>query len=285
MCACACTALAAPAASLPPVTVPGAGARVLVVAPHPDDESICCAGFIQQALARGAAVGIVWITAGDGFELDALLVEHSVSPGSGTMLRLGHRRLEEGRAAADMLGVPRAAQFILGYPDRGIGALLGSFHDHPYRSRYTASRSVRYAEAVSPGAEYTGANLEHDFGEVLSRFEPTLVLAPAMQDLHPDHRASGELARRALEQLGQGGTLRYWIVHARHWPRPLGLHPELPLAPPPAAAGLDWETLPLSTAERTLKLAAIQAHRSQMEVMAPLMEAFVRANELLARAR
>ncbi len=293
----ACGALAAPGmppnagpapaavASLPIVPAPGAGARVLVVAPHPDDESLCCAGLIQQALARGAAVGIVWITAGDGFELDALLVERTVSPGSGTMLRLGRRRLQEGRAAADTLGVPPAAQFVLGYPDRAIDELLGPYHDRAYRSPYTASRSVEYAEAVSPGAAYTGANLERDFGEVLSRFEPTLVLAPAPQDLHPDHRACGELARRALASRGQGEALRYWIVHARHWPRPLGLHPDLPLAPPAAAAQLDWEALPLNAPERSRKLAAIRAHRSQMEVMAPLMDAFVRANELLAGAR
>jgi LmbE family N-acetylglucosaminyl deacetylase len=261
---------------------PGAPERLLIVAPHPDDESLCCAGLIQQALAHGAEVGIVWVTAGDGFELDALLVAHTVSPGSGTMLQLGRQRLQEAHAAADALGVPRSKQYILGYPDRAIGALLDSYHERTFRSKYTASRNVRYADAVSPGAAYTGANLERDFEHVIADFRPSQVLVAAPQDLHPDHRASAEFAQRILERRGELGELRYWIVHAWQWPRPLGLEPELPLLPPRAAAALEWQSLPLSAAERARKLAAIRDHGSQMAVMAPLMEAFVRSNEIFA---
>jgi LmbE family N-acetylglucosaminyl deacetylase len=269
-------------APLPRMPVPGDHDRLLVIAPHPDDESLCCAGLLQEAIAHGAAVGIVWITAGDGFELDALLVAHTMSPGSGTMQRLGKQRLREAHAAADELGVPRASQYVLGYPDRGVQEILGPYHDRTYRSRYTASTSVRYADAVSPDAPYNGADLERDFEHVIVDFRPTLVLAPAPQDLHPDHRASGELARRVLGRRGELGELRYWIIHARGWPRPLGLQQDLPLAPPDAAAQLDWESLPLSPEERARKLAALGEHRSQMEVMAPLMRAFVRSNEIFA---
>ena len=268
---------------LPRMPLPDARDRLLVVAPHPDDESLCCAGLLQEAVAHGAAVGIVWITAGDGFELDALVVAHTLSPGSGTMQRLGKQRLREAHAAAAGLGVPGASQYVLGYPDRGVEEILGPYHDRTYRSPYTASTTVRYADAVSPDALYNGANLERDFEHVIADFRPTLVLAPAPQDLHPDHRASGELARRVLGRRGALGQLRYWIVHARSWPLPLGLHQELPLEPPAAAIALDWESLPLSTEERARKLAALSEHRSQMEVMAPLMRAFVRSNEIFAR--
>ena len=265
--------------------LPGAHDRVLVIAPHPDDESLCCAGLLQAAIAQGAAVGIVWITAGDGFELDALVVGHTISPGSGTMQRLGKQRLREAHAAADELGVPRTSQYVLGYPDRGLEELLGPYHDRTYRSRYTASTTVRYAEAVSPDAIYNGADLERDFGQVLAAFRPTLVLAPAAQDLHPDHRAAGELARRVLGRQGELGELRYWIVHARSWPRPLGLHQELPLAPPDSVAELEWQSLSLNPQERARKLAAINDHRSQMAVMALRMQAFVRSNEIFALPR
>src|SRR5690606_16065184 len=37
-----------------------AGARILVVAPHPDDESLCCGGLIATARRAGAEVSIVW---------------------------------------------------------------------------------------------------------------------------------------------------------------------------------------------------------------------------------
>jgi LmbE family N-acetylglucosaminyl deacetylase len=253
-----------------------------VVAPHPDDESLCCAGLIQQARSAGASVGIVWITAGDGFELDALVVERTLSPGSSAMHRLGQLRLREAHAAADALGVPRAAQYVLGYPDRGLEALIGPYHDRAYRSKYTASTTVRYAGAVSPGASYTGANLERDLEHVLTQFRPTLVFAAAPQDLHPDHRASGALVHALLERRGALGSLRYWIIHARGWPRPYGLEPELPLEPPAAAAALEWQSLPLNAGERAGKLAALREHASQMQLMSPLMQAFVRANGLFA---
>jgi LmbE family N-acetylglucosaminyl deacetylase len=273
---------AAAASSLPPMPALDAHARVLVVAPHPDDESLCCAGLIQQALQRGASVGIVWITAGDSFELDAMVVEHSVWPGGQTMRRLGAQRLAEAHAAADALGVPRAAQFLLGYPDRGLVALAGEYYSRPYRSKYTEVSAVPYAGALSPGASYTGANLERDLAQVIAQFQPTLVLAAAPQDRHPDHSASGALVRRVLARRGELGALRYWIVHAADWPRPLGLEPDLPLSPPASAAALAWQSSPLSPPQRLRKLAALRAHRSQMQLLSPFMKAFVRANEIFA---
>ncbi len=39
--------------------------RILILAPHPDDESIACAGIIQKALGAGAQVRIVYLTNGD----------------------------------------------------------------------------------------------------------------------------------------------------------------------------------------------------------------------------
>ena len=43
---------------------------LLIVAPHPDDESLCCAGLIHMARQAGARVAIVWITNGDGSRSD-----------------------------------------------------------------------------------------------------------------------------------------------------------------------------------------------------------------------
>ena len=39
--------------------------RVLILAPHPDDEAIGCAGVIQQAVSSGAQVRIAYLTNGD----------------------------------------------------------------------------------------------------------------------------------------------------------------------------------------------------------------------------
>jgi LmbE family N-acetylglucosaminyl deacetylase len=258
--------------------------RVLVIAPHPDDESLCCAGLLQQGLERGAGIGVVWITAGDGFEFDAMLVQHTLWPGSDVMRRFGALRLREAQAAADELGVPRAAQYILGYPDRGLLALSGDYFNRPYQSKYTDASAVPYSAALSPGASYTGANLERDLERVIADFRPTLVLAAAPQDSHTDHSASGALVRRVLERRGELGALRYWIVHAPSWPRPRGLESDRQLWPPASAAALSWQSAPLTAPQRARKLAALRDHGSQMRWMRPFLESFVRANEIFAPA-
>ena len=280
-------ALTPPPAASAPATLallraPGPLDRVLVIAPHPDDESLCCAGMLQLARANGAATAVVWITAGDGFSLDAMAVEHSLWPTQADLRQLGAQRLAEAAAAASQLGVPRSNQYFLGYPDHGITALMGDFYQRGYQSKYTGLNAVSYPQALSPYARFTGQNLERDLARVIDQFAPTLVLAAAPEDRHPDHSASGALARQLLEQRGRLDQLRYWIVHAPRWPQPRRYRPQLPLAPPALAAALQWQSLPLSAAERTRKLAALREHRSQTRVMETFMLSFVRANELFA---
>src|SRR5437773_3642913 len=54
--------------------------RLLIVAPHPDDESLACAGAIQHCLAAGGQVWLVWLTSGGGFEWDEVLMAHKPLP-------------------------------------------------------------------------------------------------------------------------------------------------------------------------------------------------------------
>ena len=48
---------------------------LLVVSPHPDDETLCCAGAIERVAAAGGRVSVVWVTSGDGSVLSMLVVE------------------------------------------------------------------------------------------------------------------------------------------------------------------------------------------------------------------
>src|SRR5262245_9961971 len=73
--------------------------RVLIVSPHPYDESLCCGGLIHSARSVGARVTIVWITNGDGFKWDAMVVEKRVRPRAGAYLELARQRQKEARAA------------------------------------------------------------------------------------------------------------------------------------------------------------------------------------------
>ncbi len=263
--------------------VPVAGEHILVVSPHPDDESLCCAGYLQRARAAGAQVAIVWLTAGDAFELDALVVEHHFRLKGLGMRRLGEERLHEALEAGRRLEVPAERLFLLGYPDRSLPALAGSFMAAARWSSYTATTRVPYPDAFSPHSEYTGENLLRDLGAGIDRFAPTRILVSAPEDLHPDHATAPEFVRRALLRRGITPRVHYYIIHAgRSWPRPRGLDTSLVLAPPPNGAGRQWRSFELTAGEATGKQFVLDAHRTQMEVMRPFLYAFVRSNELFA---
>lgn len=271
-------------AAQPPMAQPQAGERILVVSPHPDDETLCCAGYIQQAVRNGAQVAIVWLTAGDGFELDALLVEHHLRLKGLGMRRLGARRMDEARAAGERMAVPAGNLFLLGYPDRGITALLGPNRTTPWRSPYTETSAIPYLRVLSPGSAYTGANLERDFNAVLDAVRPTRVIVSAPEELHPDHAAAPRLVGRVLAARGESTPVHYYLIHAGHgWPAPRGLHPELLLAPSPTATTRPWRSFELTPELLEGKRVTLAAHQTQMEIMRPFLDSFLRRNELFAQ--
>lgn len=274
-------------ASLQPVAAAGdlphidARTSLLVVSPHPDDETLCCAGVIERVVEAGGHASIVWITSGDASRLDMLLLEKRLFAPPPELRALALRRMQEARAASALLGVPASGQLFLGYPDRGLLELLTAHRRLPYTSTYTASAAVPYAGALSPGQPYTGESLELAFEAVLERTRPTLVLAPSPRDEHPDHRAAALLAQRVLQRRGELTLLRCWIVHGGEgWPSPRGLYPGLPLSPSPLMPEPAPSAFELTPAEEDRKLAAVRAYQTQLAVMAPFLLAFVRTTEL-----
>ena len=254
---------------------------LLVVSPHPDDETLCCAGAIQRVLAAGGHVSVVWITSGDGSRLSLLLVEKSLFAPLEKVRDLAARRMREARAATALLGVPGTQQLFLGYPDGGVLNLLTDNPSNAHRARFTGEIHVPYSDALFPGHPYTGESLERDFTAVLDRVRPTLILAPSLEDTHPDHQASGLLTIRTLTRRGELAKARYWIVHGDEgWPEPRGYMPGIPLNTPPRARGLGATPFVLTNDEEERKLQAVRAYQTQMEVMPAFLLAFVRTNEL-----
>src|SRR6267142_3066066 len=84
---------------------------VLVLAPHPDDETFGCGGTIRMLAESGVAVDVAFMTRGEqGIEGGA-----AVSADAGR--QMGEVRTLEARAACDVLGV-RAVVFLPGTDSR-----------------------------------------------------------------------------------------------------------------------------------------------------------------------
>lgn len=274
----AAAAAATPTGGLPPID---AKTSLLVVAPHPDDETLCCAGVMERVIEAGGRVSVVWITSGDGSELSMLLVEKSLFATRDKVRDLASKRMQEARAATALLGVPRTQQLFLGYPDGRIFQILNDAPKSVHQARFTGDTRVPYPDALFPGHSYTRENLEQDFATALDRVQPTLVLAPSWEDTHPDHIAAGMLATRILLRRCETSKLHYWIVHGGEgWPSPRGLMPGIPLNAPVIHGGLPTVPFALTQGEEARELQAVHAYHSQMQVMAPFLLAFVRTDEL-----
>jgi LmbE family N-acetylglucosaminyl deacetylase len=274
-----CASAAAP--DLPRID---AATTLLVVSPHPDDETLCCAGVIGRVLHAGGRASVVWITSGDASRLTLMLSERSVFSNPAQARQLGQRRMAEARAAATLLGVPASGQLFLGYPDGGLSALLAEHGPIAYASPFTAAAAVPYPGALFPGHPYSGDSLARDFAAVLDELRPTLILAPSPLDSHPDHRATGLLTIAVTTRRGTLGEVHYWIVHGGEgWPSPRGLIEGIPLTPAPLGRSLACVPFSLAPAEEDLKLQALRAYDTQMQVMAPFLLAFVRTTEVFCQ--
>lgn len=147
----------------------------LVIAPHPDDESLGCGGTIARLRALGYAVHVAFVSDGT--------MSHPNSPAYPAG-RLRDLRESEAREAIDILGVePRACTFLR-YPDRQV------------------------PDKNAPDFQLAAARLT----TLIDQIEPSTVFVPWRRDPHPDHRASWQLVNEARHHtIGQPRVLEYLI--------------------------------------------------------------------------
>jgi LmbE family N-acetylglucosaminyl deacetylase len=154
------------------------GPRVLVVAPHPDDESIGCGGLIALLVKRGVEINIVFITDGDA--------SHT-SSSSHPPERLASIRRSEANAALAILGVHNSRiQFC------------------HLRDRFVPTKdSDGFAEAVEAARG------------LLKSLRPATLVIPSIQDAHGDHQAACVIWREAA---GRVAGLPSRILEYLVWP-------------------------------------------------------------------
>lgn len=255
--------------------------RLLFVAPHPDDEALAAGGLISERTRQGHPVFVAYVTMGDGFPLDTVLLTHTLPVRHADNQALGLARQQEALRASQLLGVPRAQVTFLGFPDRGLNALMSTHFDQPFTSRYTGVQQNPYPDTWRPGAEYSGAELLEQLQAVVAWASPDVILWPDGHDRHPDHRAVHTLMTKVSPALT---GVRHWtyLVHGSlEWPLPKGHHPAWPLVPPLLIhLQPGWSYLRLTPMATAKKLAAIMAYPSQMRVLSHFMRAFAKANEL-----
>jgi len=214
---------------------PHSGERIVIFAPHVDDEALAAAGYATDALEAGASVFVVYLTAGD-HSRTASAANRLTFFATAPLNRKGERRLREGRLAAESIGLDPSHLLVLGYPDRGLLRMLLR-PSTAVRSTSTGKNAVPYPEALSPGAPYRLDSIVADLSAVMRLIQPDVVIAPAMQDQHPDHRAAAILVSRVLHDLTLTPLRLGYVIHTgtlhanRALPVPDGHWVVYPLAP------------------------------------------------------
>ena len=151
--------------------------RIIVFAPHPDDETLGCGGTIAKKLAEGYEVIIVVLTDGRFLLLKSFWIDDDPSPEQVKEIRRG-----EVLRATKILGVPEENVIFLDFVDGTLG---------------------ENEEAA-----------EGKVTEILEKYMPSEVYFPFERDAHPDHQAANRIVRSAIEKLGIKPMMyRYTIMH------------------------------------------------------------------------
>ncbi|GAA0719736.1 PIG-L family deacetylase [Dokdonella soli] len=158
--------------------------RLLVFAPHPDDETLATGALIQSALAAGAALRVVFATDGDNNPWPQRWLERRWRIGPQQRARWGERRRREATAALAVLGVDMQSARFLGWPDQGLTDDL--------------MRDDRAIVALA---------------DEIAAFAPTHVALPALGDRHPDHSALRVMFDLALLRAGRACVRLGYVVH------------------------------------------------------------------------
>jgi len=151
--------------------------KIIVFAPHPDDETLGCGGTIAKRISEGYDVLVVVMTNGRYAFLNVLGIDSDPTPEE-----LKEIRKEEVKMATRILGVPEENLIFLNFVDRTL--------------------------------ENNEENAEEKIVEILSENRPMEVYFPYKRDGHPDHQAAYRIVKNSIRKSGISAlTYQYSITH------------------------------------------------------------------------
>ena len=163
-----------------------AGRKVLVIAPHQDDDLNIAAGVMEEYLRYGSQVRVLFSTNGD-------------------YIGLGERRLREALNVCADLGLEKSDVIFLGYGNEWDNGTIHIYDQEPDRVIPShLGRTETYGLADHPayhnGRSYTRRNLCGDLKSAVLDYMPDVILC-VDRDAHPDHAATSLLFEEVLGEI------------------------------------------------------------------------------------
>lgn len=254
------------------------GKKILILAPHEDDEALMCSGVIAHALQNGAALKIVVVTNGDNKGRQAAMA-----------------RMRETLKAMEVLGVNSADIIFLGYGDlkrQFLSLLYNAATDDTLVASRVGTESYSIPESpeyhyrkYGEHARYDRATFRQDLEAIIAEVDPDHIFVSSLYDMHPDHVAVHRFTVEAILTLKRRNpkfapVMHEYLIHVHElddfWPaRDRSCGPMVPFSLPEGFAErttLDWNkretfTVPVEMQmvprSRNKKHQVISKYRSQ----------------------
>ncbi len=153
---------------------------VLIIAPHPDDETLGCGGTLAQRIQQGCSVAIVVVTDGRHlFRLSQWKIESDPTPAEASLMRK-----DETLRAVTILGSRPEAVRFLDVED-------GTLEDH-----------------LQPAIE--------TIAHLIDELTPQEIYVTSEHERHPDHVAACAVVRAAMQKTQSRAALYRYTIELRH---------------------------------------------------------------------
>ena len=151
---------------------------IVLFAPHPDDETLGCGGFLARRIAEGHRVFVVVLTMGEKLFSSLLKIDDDPSPAEVCVMRR-----EETKRATRIMGLRPEDLLFFDYEDGGL-----------------ERQKQAVVERLMP---------------ILREVSPAEVLCTSEYEGHRDHVAANEIVRRACARVGAKIAIRHYITSLR----------------------------------------------------------------------
>lgn len=273
---------------------------LMVIAPHPDDETLCCAGIIMQALKKGKSVGVVVLTNGDGYPLAASHISGvdmtELTPSH--FVGLAKKRQQWVEQSLALVNFPRNDLLFLGYPDGGLANMYQAKAGEVYWQRLTDKKATyhahvldyRTAETGKP-APYRRTAMLKDLVGLIERYKPDTIYVTDEADSHGDHKAAYWYIKDAAAKTQFKGKIHTYLIHngeGHSWPYPHKLdlsaqYQQHEVNGQQVPVGINWPPhirVPLTTQQARKKLKMINQFEAEIDLSKDYMQAFAKSEEI-----
>lgn len=266
------------------------GDRVLILAPHPDDETLSCGGLLANISKKKIPLKVVFLTCGDA-NPSLFWRDKKVSFSPEKFIQTGRERKKEAEKALSILGVKKSQIVFLGYPDSALWKMW-QHKKSLISAPFTKLTYSPYKFSFKKNREYTGENLLADLVEIIEKFRPTILILSHKRDFAKDHQATFLFGRLAVSKTKQHPILYQYLIHYKF----LGLFRIYPpkikkkggavLYPPKALFRRgEWFSFWLDDYFLKRKRLALGVYKSQSMVptLKKLFRSFLARNEIFER--